>query len=40
VIWLQTSTVFWLGRGTISHSHSLYMGSVRLGRQKYKQQNH
>jgi hypothetical protein len=35
VIWLQTPTVFWLGRGTISLSHSMYLGLVMLDGQKY-----
>jgi len=34
VIWLQTATVFWLCRGIISLSSSLYMGLVVLGRLK------
>jgi hypothetical protein len=40
VIWLQTPTVFWLGGGTISLSCSIHMGLVKLGKQKYTQQNH
>jgi len=38
-IWLQTSTVFWLGGGTISLSYLMYMGLMMLGRQKYIQQS-
>ena len=30
MIWLQTATVFQLGRGTISVSYSVYMGLVML----------
>ena len=37
VIWLQTSTVFWLGGGTISLSCGIYMGLMMLGREKYPQ---
>jgi len=40
VMWLQTATVFWLGRGTISLSCSMYMELVVLGRQAYRAQNH
>jgi len=40
VIWLQTPTVFWLGRETVSLSYSVYLGLVMLGRQKYIWQNH
>ena len=35
MIWLQTPTVFWLGRGTIFLSYSVYLGLVMLGRHKY-----
>ena len=35
VIWLQTPKVFWLGGGTISLSHWMYMGLMMLGRKKH-----
>jgi hypothetical protein len=37
---LQTATVFWLGRGTISLSCRLYVGLMMLGRQKWIQENY
>jgi hypothetical protein len=37
---LQTATVFWLGRGTISLRYWLYVGLMMLGRQKCIQQNY
>jgi len=40
MIWLQTPTVVRLGGGIISLSYCIYMGLVKLGRQKYTQQNH
>jgi hypothetical protein len=40
VIWLQTPTVFWLGRENISLSYGVYMESIMSGRQKYTQQSH
>ena len=40
VIWLQNPTVFWLGGGTISPTHGMYLGLMMFGREKYTQRNH
>jgi len=35
VIWLQTVTVFWLSRETISLRFTTYMGLIMLDRETY-----
>jgi len=41
VMWLQqTPTVFWVARGNIFLSYSMYKGLINWGRQKYEQQSH
>jgi len=36
---LQAVTLFWTGRGIISHRYWMYMGLIMLGRLKCKQQS-